>query len=317
MAEETKIGWTEFTVNAWEGCMKVGPGCDHCYAEADNKHWRKGANWGPHAPRRRVKNCYEKLNAASRAAIKSGHKMRVFTSSISDIFEKPYPVEGEPDITTHDLRLEYFKAIEQHPELTFLLLTKRPQNITKYIPEHWHAALPSNVWFGCTMVNQEEADRDIAHLLQAPGIGNKFLSIEPMLGPIELDAIWIDCPTCNGSMTSIVDESGGHVCGNCLHPIAAFRQGKVSGISWIIVGFESGHGARKGNPEWARSINRQCLEARVPFFFKQWGVYAPNGQTYTDGNGITHEVMQRGKNTGNLLDGKIHEEYPTSMTAAI
>lgn len=286
MAEETKIGWTEFTVNAWEGCMKVGPGCDHCYAEADNKHWRKGANWGPHAPRRRVKNCYEKLNAASRAAIKAGHKMRVFTSSISDIFEKPYPIEGEPDITMHDLRLEYFKAIEQHPELTFLLLTKRPQNIIKYIPEHWHTALPSNVWFGCTVVNQEEADRDIVHLLQAPGTNNKFLSIEPMLGPIEMF----------GEL--------------------AF-QNQHNGISWVIAGGESGHGARPSNPEWYRSLRDTCLIFDVPFFFKQWGVYAPSGQTYTDGNGIVHEVMQRGKNTGNLLDGKIYEDYPTSMTAAI
>ena len=286
MAEETKISWTEWTVNCWEGCMKVGPGSEHCYAEADNKHWRQGANWGPHAPRRRVKNCYEKLNAASKAAIKAGHKMRVFTSSISDIFEKPYPIEGEPDITTHDLRLEYFKAIEQHPELTFLLLTKRPQNIVKYIPEHWHTALPSNVWFGCTVVNQEEANRDIAYLITAPGTNNKFLSIEPMLGPIDLF----------GEL--------------------AF-QNQHNRISWVIAGGESGHHARQSNPAWYRSLRDTCLIFDVPFFFKQWGVYAPNGQTYQDGNGIVHEVMARGKNTGNELDGQIYEAYPASMTETL
>ena len=286
MAEETKIGWTEFTVNAWEGFMKVGPGCDHCYAEADNKHWRQGANWGPHAPRRRVKNCYDKLNAASKAAIKAGHKMRVFTSSISDIFEKPYPVEGEPEITTHDLRLEYFKAIEQHPELTFLLLTKRPQSITKYIPDHWHTALPSNVWFGCTVVNQEEANRDIPYLLAAPGTGNKFLSIEPILGPIDMFAE------------------------------LAF-QNHHNRIEWIIAGGESGHNARQSNPEWYRSLRDTCKIFDVHFFFKQWGVYAPTCETYTDGHGIVHEVMARGKKHPNELDGQIYEAYPASMTETL
>lgn len=306
MAEETKIGWTEFTVNAWEGCMKVGPGCDHCYAETDNKHWRQGANWGPHAPRRRVKNCYQKLNSASKAAIKSGYKMRVFTSSISDIFEKPYPIEGEPEITTNDLRLEYFKAIEQHQELTFLLLTKRPQNIVKYIPEHWHTALPSNVWFGCTVVNQEEANRDIPHLIKAPGIGNKFLSIEPMLGPIDITNGGIQ----NGySVPTRFDGKQG---------IEFTDMGNnFVGVDWVIVGFESGHGARTGNPEWVRSIRRQCSYNAVPFFFKQWGVYAPTGEIYTDGHGHVHEVMQRGKNHPNELDGQTYEAYPTSMTETL
>lgn len=297
--------------------MKVGPGCDHCYAELGNNRYYKGRHWGAQGPRRDVGNWRAKINEAKRAAIADGHKKRVFVASLADIFEKPMPMESAQavplDITTGDRRKELFEVIDNTPECTFLLLTKRPQNINKYMPDHWKDSCPSNVWFGCTVVNQAEADRDIPHLLQSPGFGNKFLSIEPMLEPINLDAIWIDCPTCNGDMTGCINEFGGMSCTHCL--LSAY-QGKVSGISWCIVGGESGHNLRPMRPEWVTSIMNQCKEARVPFFFKQWGAWKPM-QYEAESGTIYRMIKNPDQHDGTWIDGKTYQDYPQSMTSPI
>jgi protein gp37 len=315
MGANTKIEWCEHTWNPVIGCMKVGPGCDHCYAERQNKWLKKGANWGPHSKRIEPRGWKDEIQKFRRKAIKLGCKLRVFMGSTMDIFEKAIPLDGVDGRDSLDVRKEAFAIIEQSPELTFLLLTKRPQNIHKTIPAHWFGNLPSNVWFGCTIVNQEEADRDIPWLLESPGTGNKFLSIEPILGPIDLDPIWIDCPSCNGTMQGTIDDGGGHACPNCLE----FPQGKVSGISWIITGSESGPKARPANPDWFRSLRDQCKVAGVDFFFKQWGAWIPAGKRYMDGRGVEIEVMEKSKKEHSvpILDGKVHQDYPQSMTAPL
>lgn len=284
--------------------MKVGPGCDHCYAEVGNNRYYKGRHWGAQGPRRDVGNWRAKINEAKRAAIADGHKKRVFIASLADIFEKPMPMESAQgvalDITTADIRKEVFEVIDNTPECTFLLLTKRPQNIAKYVPDHWKLACPSNVWFGCTVVNQAEADRDIPYLLQSPGFGNKFLSIEPMLEEIDISKYFLqECPLCQSY----------HHC-DC----GTWWYGGTP--SWIIVGGESGHGARPMQVEWIDSIKQQCKEANVPFFFKQWGAWIPMAyETYLS---IRHQMVKNpSQHDGTWIDGKTYQDYPQSMTSPI
>jgi protein gp37 len=291
MGLDTSIGWCEHTWNLWLGCQKVSPACDHCYAARDDVRYGGGKHWGAKAPRLERMHWRKQLESFKRAAIKDGKKHRIFLGSTMDIFEKPMALELNAHRTTDDVRKEAFLLMEDASMITFLLLTKRPQNIIKYIPEHWKTNCPANVWFGCTVVNQEEADRDIPHLLQAPGIDNKFLSIEPILGRVDLmpHLLFTDFDLANNP----------------------------SRIGWVIAGGESGHGARVTNPDWFRLLQAQCEIANVPFFFKQWGVWYPNGESWTDIHSATHESMIKAKSsfdTGNMLDGKIHENYPQSMT---
>jgi protein gp37 len=186
-----------------------------------------------------------------------------------------------------------FDLIRQTPNLDWLLLTKRIGKVRELILEaggistgsgalsEWigkwgdGSALPANVWLGATVVNQQEAERDIPRLLRAPA-AVRFLSIEPMLGPIGLGA-----------------DLGLH--------------GGPGQIDWVIVGGESGAQARPMNPDWALAIRDACRYAGVPFLFKQWGEWAPT--MLGNGEWDHHKV---GKvRAGRLLDGKTHDGYPT------
>lgn len=256
MAENSKIEWTHHTVNPWWGCTEVHAGCDNCYARVLSNRWGKDL-WGTDKPRMETKNWMNDLKKYQKKAAEVGETHRVFIGSMMDIFEKPMPVvdwNGNQfsDLTysTERIRDTLFSKISAgiFPNLLFLFLTKRPSNINKYIPLQWKAlSPPENVMFGTSVVNQETADKLIPQLLEAPG--KKFLSMEPLLGPVNLyQSIRLYMFKEFGSFhTTYFGDK----------------------IQWIIVGGESGHGRRPFDSDWARDLRSQCKEAVVPFFMKQ------------------------------------------------
>lgn len=264
MAEGTKIEWADHTFNPWEGCQKVGPGCDHCYAETRNARFngRAAINWGPGAQRRRTSAAnWRKPLQWQAEAKRTGIRPRVFCASLADVF----------DNAVHpDWRSDLFELIHQTPDLDWLLLTKRIGNVARMIWDDGEiTALPDNVWLGATIVNQEEADRDIPKLLAVPA-KVRFLSMEPLLGPVNLTEV-------SDQSTALDPECWGDCACDSLYGYdAGCRRNGGDGalthkIDWVIVGGESGFGARPMHPDWARSLRDQCADAGVPFLFKQWG----------------------------------------------
>lgn len=244
MAKDSKIEWTHHTANLWHGCTKVHEGCDHCYAETLSKRWGNDV-WGNDKPRKLVKSVWGDLKKFQEAAKKAGEIHRVFVGSMMDIFEKPMPLidnkgfrpklddMDEEGMTTGDLRHQFFElVVPNSPNLMFLLLTKRPSNINKYIPEGWKENPPANVMFGTSPVNQQTSERLIPQLLQVNG--KRFLSVEPQLDSINIQ-------------------------GFLFH----------GGIDWVIQGGESGHHKRPFNLDWAYYMKQQCEKTGVPYFFKQ------------------------------------------------
>lgn len=306
MSENTKIEWCDHTFNPWEGCQKVGPGCDHCYAEARNARFSGGhaANWGPGAPRRRTSAANWKKPLAWNAAhaeffAKHGRRQRVFCASLADVFDNAVAPQWRDDL---------FRLIEATPNLDWLLLTKRIGNVPNMLPLpfDFDRHFP-NVWIGATVVSQQEADRDIPKLLAVPA-ARRFLSMEPLLGPVDLTRIDID------GHSEIYPLAGTDGCedddGN---PAPA-----IPGLDWVIVGGESGPGARPMHPDWARSLRDQCQAAGVSFLFKQWGDWAPHPEIIDASQGaLFHRFddgawMQRDgkKAAGRMLDGRTWDQFP-------
>lgn len=265
MSENTKIEWADHTFNPWEGCQKVGPGCDNCYAETRNARFAGGVavNWGPSAPRRRTSESNWKLPLKwNKQAAAEGRRFRVFCSSLADVFDNAVPVQW---------RIELMRLIVDTPHLDWLLLTKRIGNAAEMLDtafravhagrEGWADNVLPNVWIGATVVNQAEADRDVRKLLATPA-SVRFLSIEPMLGPINLKEIAI-----SGSGHHEFDPI---IIADVLRPWV-----NRSRIDWVICGGESGPNARPMHPQWARNLRDQCAAAGVPFMHKQWGEWKP------------------------------------------
>lgn len=277
MSENSNISWTDHTFNPWWGCVKVSDGCRECYAETFAK--RVGQNvWGPAATTSRRlfgdKHWQEPLRWNA-AAEKAGVRARVFCASMADVFE------DHPEVGPHRDRL--FALIEQTPWLDWLLLTKRPQNVASMVPVAWAAGFPSNVWMGTSAEHQAAADERIPYLLAIPA-AVRFLSCEPLLGPIDLDPY--------------VDPVGAYCCGGepehcrCLDGWPRTEDGSdYVSLDWVIAGGESGPKARAMHPDWARSLRDQCVAAGVAFHFKQWG-----GRTHAAG--------------GRELDGREWNEMP-------
>lgn len=327
MAKETGIIWAKSTFNAWMGCTKCSPACDHCYAEnLMDTRWKK-VEWGPGKPRLRtsVDNWRTPLRWNDEAA-KTGEFWPVFCSSLSDVFDN----EVDPG-----WRRDLFELIGETPHLTWLLLTKRVGNATNMI----NAALLDdgprwpwpNVWIGATICNQAEADRDIPKLLATPA-AKRFVSIEPMLGSIDLGKFLFEC--CGQFERDDYGRYGNReVC--CGQPVA------LEALDWVIAGGESGSQARPSHPDWFRSLRDQCASAGVPFLFKQWGEWTP-GECVTQQSGTVRtatwfdgawqygeeslarddghiddepDVYRTGvKAAGNTLDGRQHVAFPDGLT---
>jgi len=323
MSDKTSIEWCDATWSPWEGCTKVGPGCDHCYAESMNRWLRKGANWGSGAPRREFSEAHwRKPIVWNTKAAEIGKPLSVFPS-ICDPFDNEAPA---------GLRDRFLDLVRGTPNLTWLLLTKRIGNVKRMTQVPW-TNWPGNAWIGETIVNQDEADRDVDKLLELPAPVH-FISYEPALGPVDFTR-WLPLPTCrhcghpeeaHGFERTIGCQAGD---GSEASPICGCRKmrgeadhdtsGKFTyarhAIDWIIAGGESGRSARPMNPQWVRDLRDQCAAAGVPFLFKQWGEYASvsevegPGAHFTFPDGAT--VRRVGKHlAGRLLDGREHNEFP-------
>lgn len=253
MAENSGIEWTHHTFNPWIGCTKISAACDHCYAESwDNRFG--GERWGPHAARTRTKTWGNPVKWNKKAA-ELGVRYRVFCASLADVFDNHKSIEKS-------WRRELWKLIEETPNLDWLLLTKRPQNIVKFAPENWFSdGIPDNIWLGTTVENQKEATLRIPHLTQIPA-KVRFLSCEPMVGPVRIPEI------------------------------------QLKRLHWIITGGESGSQFRPADPQWFRDLRDQCKAHNVPFLFKQW-----EGRNQK-------EIKAKGR----MLDGVVHDGYPTPTT---
>jgi protein gp37 len=182
VAEHTEISWAHSTFNPWIGCTKVGPGCDHCYAERDMATRRKVVTWGPGEARKVTSEAYWKEpHKWNRKAAASGEPWRVFCASLADVFDKDAPPE---------VQARLWRLIEDTPHLKWMLLSKRIGRWIECVPVHWRHSFPANVWMGATVVNQEEHDRDVPKLLTVP-CDVLWLSIEPQLGEIVLRPDWL------------------------------------------------------------------------------------------------------------------------------
>lgn len=278
---KSKIEWTDYTFNPVWGCVKVSPACDNCYAEAFDKRLG-GKHWGPHAPRRTFgdKHWAEPLKW-DRAAEKAGARKRVFCASMADVFDNAWP---------DDVRPRLWQLIVATPNLDWLLLTKRPQNISGMLPRDWGKGY-ENVWLGVTAEHQQEADRRIPLLLKIPA-RIRFVSYEPALGPVNFEPFLQYPPMTEGYKMT-------------------FGSAEWRGIDWVICGGESGHSARPMSPDWARAVRDECAAAGVAFHFKQWGEHKPI--TRTDGIHESpfggHAMVGKAK-AGRLLDGRTHDGYP-------
>lgn len=306
--KNSKIEWTDHTINLWWGCDKIknNPCCDHCYAETLTK--RVGGDvWGAKKPRRAIASAWGDLDKINEIGRKTNTPQRVFLMSMADIFERSMPLvnhKNEPvEGTTADLRKRLFSEIDngRYPFIIFQMLTKRPQNIRRMVPTGWLEKWPENVWVGVSVGDQANYDRLVPPLLLLP-IPTTFLSIEPLLGEIDFRNKMFD----GGSWGSIGGQIC-HDCGNfefyesdgnyCIHcgntSMTTHRQ-----ISLIIVGGESGAKARPMHPDWVRAIRDDCVAADTPFFFKQWGEHDADGRRV-------------GKAAaGRLLDGREWNEMP-------
>ncbi len=249
MATNSNIEWCKHTANLWWGCTEVHEGCKNCYAFALAHRYGKDV-WGNDKPRRLIKNVWKEMEKYQKQAAAAGEYHRVFVGSMQDIFEKPMPLidhKGNPYVEGVDefwnsgqLRDKFFnEVVPNSPNLMFLLLTKRPSNINKYIPESWKANPPKNVMFGTSPVNQETAEKLIVQLSKVNG--NRFLSIEPQLEKIDL-------------MTKANDGTDRVL---------------LDLVDWVINGGESGHHKRPFDTDWARIIRDDSKAKGVPFFMKQ------------------------------------------------
>lgn len=228
MGENSDIQWTDHTFNPWEGCQRVSPGCENCYAEARNARFHPRADggpshWGPSAQRLMRSPAYwkqpEKWN---REAKRDGVRRRVFCASLADVFE------DRPELV--DTRARLFQLIEECDGLDWLLLTKRPQNMLR-LASVWGDEWPSNVWAGTTVEDQRRADERIRELASVPAVV-RFLSCEPLIEAVDLARPDVD---------------------------------------WVIVGGESGRGARPFHVEWAADIVKSCRAVGAAPFVKQMG----------------------------------------------
>lgn len=219
MSDRSAIEWTEATWNPVTGCTQVSPGCAHCYAKTFAERF-KGVPGHPYEVGFKLTMRPERIEQP----LEWKRSRLIFVNSMSDLFHEDVPLTFVQDV---------FRTMEAAHWHTFQVLTKRADRLLELAP---YLPWPDNVWMGVSVENQRWVER-VDRLRETPA-AVKFLSCEPLLGPIELN---------------------------------------LASIDWVIVGGESGHKARPMRLEWARQIRDLCISANVPFFFKQWGAHNEDG----------------------------------------
>jgi protein gp37 len=340
----SKIEWTQKTWNPVVGCDKVSAGCKNCYAM--RMAYRLMHNPNKAIAKKYAETAYKttggsinwtgKINIdhnAFKEPVNNKKPTVYFVNSMSDLFHEGVHFETIIDV---------FLVMCKTPWHTYQVLTKRAERMLEFMTNCAYNPYGTpfeplkNVWLGVSVEDQKAAGERIPYLLETPA-AVRFLSCEPLLGPVDLKR-----------------ELGAFAPGNN----SPLRSNWLNKIHWVIAGGESGPGARPMHPDWARSLRDQCITAGVPFFFKQWGEYLPfeptaqapfyrrcdNNEEY-DGHGLnfidaeTGEAGKYGgfywydvmdailmnienyssdcnylkcgkKAAGRLLDGKLHDEYP-------
>ena len=320
----TKIEWATESWNPITGCSPVSEGCEHCYARRMAKRLRGRCGYPEDDPFK-VTFHPDKLFQP----MKWKKPRIIFVCSMGDLFHEDAELSWQNKIWNH--------VITEPPcyHHIFLILTKRPKRLRAFIQSlgYWGdsdemQSIFPHIWLGVSVENQKQADARIPVLLQIPA-ERRFVSIEPMLGPIILSHIKIGTrykPQGKADPLYLNALKGDYFFGD---------EGdyEIGALDWVIVGGESGPGARPMHPDWPRSVRDQCQEAEVPFFFKQWGEWAPQlpapfskelykfitpkGAIYSelgiDAYGIDDGccIIKTGKKAaGRLLDGKEWNEYP-------
>jgi len=285
MADQSGIEWTDATWNPVTGCSKVSTGCAHCYAEVLARRFNK--DWKPWTKANAAHNvqCHQE-----RLGLPLHWKKprKIFVNSMSDLFHEQVP---------DSFLIDAFQVMVRSEQHTFQILTKRPERMAKWLLEwkpKWKFFPPKNIWLGVSVENQQAAEERIGWLMSAPA-HKRFLSCEPLLGPVNLGR-WLEFAGCDTDLGV----------GN-------------PGIDWVIVGGESGRNARPMNPKWVHSLRDQCEAVKVPFFFKQWGEWAPAEAMANVPATFKHKPMDWdgakvycvGKGlAGRVLDGRTWDEVP-------
>lgn len=282
MSDNSRIEWTDATWNVVVGCTKVSPGCDHCYAERDVNRWNGDGAF----------DTVTLKPGRLALPLKWRRPRRIFVNSLSDLFHDAIPDEFIARV---------FAVMALTPRHTYQVLTKRHGRLRSLLNDEDFRSLVSgeivgmavedglddshlsgearsyrdwwpldNVWLGVSVENQQWADIRIPALLDTPA-AVRFLSCEPLLGPV--------------SLTATSDAWGKYL---------------IDRVAWVIVGGESGPGARPMAADWARTLRDECSDHGVPFLFKQWGQHDEHGH------------RRRSKHdAGRELDGRTHDDMPT------
>lgn len=326
MSDSTKISWSEATWNVVSGCTRVSAGCDHCYIERtppfriNHRRFDKPGIGGTTGVMLHGDRLFQPFGWK--------RPRRIFVCSLADLFHDQVP----------DLHIaKTWATMARTPQHRYQVLTKRPARMRSLLRSHdfelmveavcshhdFDWPLP-NVWGGTTAEDQPEADRRIPILLDTP-LAVRWVSVEPMLGPVDLDQPRCDVHGRNFANGPWCTEcaadgfSGELSFGHWLDPLNG-------GISWVVCGGESGPGARPMHPDWARSLRDQCADAGVAYHFKQWGEHVVPEQmgddvyrrweATTDENFGTDRPQRVGKKAaGRLLDGVLHDAYPAAVTS--
>jgi len=320
---KTKIEWATHTVNWLAGCTKVSAACTNCYAETmsarivamggperyrgvtEGRRWTGRINYDPKA----LLAAFDGIRAAKKPR-------RVFVNSMSDTFHDDAPRKSLEDLHDEILKIEWARlgmGSSGHWPHVLMLLTKRPANLLAWQREYFPKGLPPWVWVGCTVEDQDAANERVPLLIQVKTQGVLFLSMEPLLGFVNISAgLWSQPPS------GVPDESpdaGGMWTGP--------RALGDAGIGWCISGGESGPKARPSHPDWFKSLRDQCVAAGVPFHFKAWGKWAnkeipaPAGSDWSlaGGERWVYDGDNRARVTryhdgGRELDGRTWDETP-------
>lgn len=299
MGASTLISWTDSTFNCWSGCSKVHTGCKFCYAEVNYSVKMRGVKWGPNGTRVKTANWSDPLKWNKQAA-KEGVRKRVFCASLADVFEdwtgpihnhkgevlmKQFGTLGTivTQVTMDDLRRDLFMLIDATPNLDWQLLTKRPENVRRMLVPHCLETVRGhvsqnegdgkrirgreNIWLGTSVSDQETAEQWLPKLLKNRDLAKVlFLSVEPLVGPIEFD-------------------------------LDLLRH-----LDWLIIGGESGHHARPCDVRWIRNIIGQCRGVGVPCFVKQLGTGSKGMSIHDLPRGMTAFVKSLEDSKGGDMD---------------
>ena len=323
MSSKSKIEWCDASWQPIAGCTKCSPGCLNCYAErmAFRQYHMADARCTKNRSQRNLVTAIAYGKAINKTTRKWTGDIgtnrcvlndprhwrkprRIFVCSMSDLFHPQVPFEFIEKVMA---------VIEECPQHTFQILTKRPHIMFEYfsgIGKLYELSCCPNVHLGVSISNQKEADEKIPILLQIPA-AVRWLSIEPMLGGIKLNHI----KTPERILNALKGKSKYYVDGNTPY--------YGHSISWVVVGGESGPGARPMHPDWVRGIRDQCVPNGIPFFFKQHGEWVSGADKYAlkieTYNFYPKRVTRIGNTTffrvtkklaGRMLDGREWSEYP-------